>query len=203
MIDRKIMRSLLEKMEHAAEETLQRDAAFHKALLALKSEIDSDPIVQATVRQLQATGGTVFRSFVPHIKIRVRTEEGIFALPRPAQVPGSDRAETVDSLLTELKNAATTVIKNSRYYHQLDSIVNEVIGTSERFEGIASEIESAGYEVLICLDLSAYAQVQGMARPSHRHWQTHTELSREQALLIQLSGSDRKFLADLKIKIDS
>jgi hypothetical protein len=51
MIDRKTMRSLLENMEHAAEETLQQDSAFYQAVQALKLEIDNDPRVQSTVSE--------------------------------------------------------------------------------------------------------------------------------------------------------
>jgi hypothetical protein len=202
MIDRNTMQSLLEKMEQSAEESLQRDAAFHRALRALKSEIDSDPVVQATVGQLQSAGRSVFKSFVPHIKIRVRNEDGIFALPRPAETAVGPGIEKVSSLIQELRNAASTVIKSSRHYHDLNGIVNEVVATSSRFEGIACQIESAGYEVLICLDLSAYAQVQGMARPSQHRRKPNAGVYREEPMTIPLTGSDRKFLAGLKIKID-
>ena len=155
MIDRKVLRSLLEKMEGAAEETLQQDPAFYQALQGLKREIDSDPNVRSTVSKLQAAGRSVFSFFVPHVKVRVRTEEGIFALPRPARLPlNSEMAseliteplemETVGRLNQELRNAASAVIKRSRYYRELDTIVTHAVGASDRFEGIASQIESAG-----------------------------------------------------------
>jgi hypothetical protein len=155
MIDKKTMRSLLENMELAAQETLQQDSAFYKAVRALKREIDNDPVVQSTVSELQAAGRSVFSSFVPHIKIRVRTEDGVFALPRPGNIPVAPAVEQVSRLTQELRNAASAVIKRSRYYRELGIIVNEAVGASDRFEGIASEVESAGYEVLICLDLGS------------------------------------------------
>ncbi len=83
MIDRKTMRSLLEGMERAAEETLREHSIFYEALQSLKSEIDNDPIVRSMVSELRSAGRNVFNSFVPRIRIRVRTEKGVFALPRP------------------------------------------------------------------------------------------------------------------------
>jgi hypothetical protein len=202
MIDRKTMLSLLEKMELAAQETLQQDSAFYKALLALKREIDNDPVVQSTVSELQAAGRSVFNSFVPHIKIRVRTEEGVFALPRPADIPVAPAVEQVGRLTRELRNAASAVIKRSRYYRELGTIVNEAVAASDRFEGIASEVESAGYEVLICLDLSAYAQVKGSASAHPQAREVNPQIPDVEPVPVQLSGSDRKFLKALRIRID-
>ncbi|MFZ0438006.1 MAG: hypothetical protein WCC89_23020 [Candidatus Sulfotelmatobacter sp.] len=195
------MRSLLENMEHAAEETLQQDSAFYQAVQALKLEIDNDPRVQSTVSELQAAGRSVFNSFVPHIKIRVRTEEGVFALPKPAGIRAVPGVELIARLTRELRNAASAVIKNSRYYSQLDTIVNEAIESSDRFEGIASEAESAGYEVLICLDLSAYAQVQAPS-PNHEVPRASAQLPVEDPVPIQLTVSDRKFFKALGIAVD-
>jgi hypothetical protein len=201
MIDEKTMRSLLENMERAAEESLRQDSAFYEALQALKREIDGDPRVQSTVSELRAAGRKVFSSFVPHIKIRVRTEEGVFALPRPVQNPVV-AVEEVSRLTQNLRNAASIVIKNSRYYRELDAIVNEAIGASDRFEGIASKVESAGYEVLICLDLSAYAQVQGPAAPRRPAEEQNAPMPAQEPIPIVLSGTDRKFLKALRIRID-
>jgi len=201
MIDRKTMRTLVEKMELAAQETLQKDSAFYKALRALKWEIDNDPLVQSTVSELQAAGRSVFSSFVPHIRIRVRTEEGVFALPRPADVPVVP-VEQVGQLTQKLRHAASSVIKKSRYYRELGTIVNEAVGASDRFEGIASEVESAGYEVLICLDLSAYAQVKGSAPAHTQAREVNAQIPNVEPVPVQLSGSDRKFLKALRIRID-
>jgi len=202
MIDKKTMRSLLEKMELAAQETLQQDSAFHQAVRALKQEIDNDPQVRSRVSQLQAAGRSVFNSFVPHIKIRVRTEEGIFALPKPDPLPATPAAEQVGRLTEELRDAASAVIKRSRYYRELGAIVNQAVGSSHRFEGIASEVESAGYEVLICLDLSAYAQVKDSASAHPQLLLGYGPTPSLEPAPIQLSGSDRKFLKALKIRID-
>lgn len=198
MVDRKIMRLLLENLERAAEETLQRDVAFYEALRALNWEIDNDPMVQATVGELQAAGRSVFKSFTPRIKIRVRTEEGIFALPRPADVPIGPPVEKVSRLIQELRNAASEVVRNSRHYRALDSIVNGVVQSNHRFEEIASQIESAGYEVLICLDLTAYAQVQGIAVATR----TPGEPSAAPNLPMHLSGTDLTFLKVLGISAE-
>src|ERR1700722_7869839 len=160
MINRKIMRSLLESLERAAHETLQQDSTFYEAVQALKWEIDHDPRVQLSVKGLHASGRGVFSSFVPHVRVRVRTTEGIFGLPEPS-VGGGRSAELADGLTEDLRNAASAVIKKSRHCYELDAIVNEAVGASERFEGIVSKIEQAGHKVLICLDLLAYAQVHG------------------------------------------
>ena len=212
MIDRTTMRSLLESMERVAEETLQQDSAFYEAVRALKGEIDNDPRVQATVGELRAAGRSVFSSFVPHIKIRVRTQEGIFALPKRPPIAMSPVAEPVSRLTQELRSAASAVIKNSRYYRELDAIVNEAVGANNRFEGIAAEIENAGHEVLICLDLSAYVEVQAPAAP-HREIRevksrdlkprpAKPQIPVETAFPTQLSNHDRKFLKGLGIKTD-
>ena len=198
MVDKKIMRSLLENLERAAEETLQRDAAFYEALRALKSEIDNDPMVQATVSELRAAGRSVFKSFTPRVRIRVRTEEGIFALPRQAEVPIGPPVEKVSRLVQELRNAASEVVRNSRHYHALDSIVNDVVQSNHRFEAIASQIESAGYEVLICLDLTAYAQVQGLGVATG----TTREPSAPPSLPMHLSAPDLTFLKVLGISVE-
>ncbi len=201
MIDRKTMRSLLEGMERAAEETLQEHSIFYEVLQSLKSEIDNDPIVRSMVSELRSAGRNVFNSFVPRIRIRVRTEKGVFALPRPAGVGQAPAIEQIVRQTQDLRNAASAVIKKSRYYHQLDNIINEAIESSDRFEGIAARVENAGYQVLICLDLSAYAQI-------------HTPPQKRQALKgvastddtcpvdIRLTAGDRKFLTALKIRID-
>jgi hypothetical protein len=38
---------------------------------------------------------------------------------------------------------------------ELEGIVNEAVYASREFQEMASRVESAGYQVLICLDLSA------------------------------------------------
>src|SRR5208282_5231671 len=113
MVDRKTMQSRLENMEHAAEEILQQDSAFYEVLLALKSEIDDDPAVQAKVGELRTAGRSVFNSFVPHVKIRVRTQEGIFALPKPTQVASAATSGEA-RLIQQLKDAASAVIRKSK-----------------------------------------------------------------------------------------
>lgn len=196
MIDRKTMRSLLQNMEQAAEQSLLENTNFHAALQALKIEIDNDPLVQITVGELQAAGRSVFNSFTPHIKIRVRTEEGIFALPKAAEVPMAPPVEKITQLTQELRTAASQVIRNSRHYFELDNIVNHVVGSNPRFEGIASQIESAGHEVLICLDLSAYARVRSVALlPGHK-------LKADQVAPMYLSGADLNFLKGVGIRVE-
>ena len=205
MMDQKVMRSLLEDMERAAEETLQQDAAFHEALLALKFEIDSDPRVLATVGELQAAGRRVFNSFVPRIRIRIRTEQGVYALPKRADAPSTAAPED-GRLREELNRVASEVIRNSPYYRELDTIINEVVGSNHRFEGIAGELERQGYEVLLCLDLSAYAQIH-RAGPVARQGrvgegqpvQSPADPRQRGRKPVRFSGSDLEFLKALKI----
>jgi len=70
MMNKKVMRSLLENMEREAEESLQRDSAFSEVLQVLKWEINNDPRVQSAIRDLEARGRRVFSSVVPRIRIR-------------------------------------------------------------------------------------------------------------------------------------
>jgi len=203
MIDRETMRTLLKSMEQAAEESLQQDTAFYEALQSLKAEIDSDPRVQTALAVLQASGRRVFNSFVPHVKIRVKTEEGVFALPKPTTIQSDQTGE----LTQELRNAASAVIMNSRHRRELDMIVNEVIGASQQFEGIASQIERAGYELVICLDLSAYAQIRESAAPTPpipaaRIPETHRLVSGAQPFDALLSTKDLNLLKSMGVKTD-
>jgi len=201
MIDRNAMRSLLEGMEQAAEETLRESATFFEALQALKDEIDHDARVQEAVRELRAAGRSVFSSFMADSKFRVRTEEGIFALPKRPKILPAPSADPVEGLTQQLRSAASVVIRHSRYFRELEGIVNEAVSTSERFEGIAFEIESAGYEVLICLDLSAYVEVRG-GDASARRGQTLPSPPPDTILPMPLTGADRKFLKGMGISTE-
>jgi hypothetical protein len=208
MMNKKVMRSLLESMEREAEESLQRDSAFSEVLQVLKWEINNDPRVQSAIRDLEARGRRVFSSVVPRIRIRIRGDEGVLLLPGRTEVPTSAAAEQVGRLTEELRSAASAVIMKSRYREELELIVNKAVGSSDRFEGIASEIENAGYEVLICLDLSAYAQVQqspprlskasradeAMVRPRRPPY--------EEASNLKFSDHDLRFLKALRIKVE-
>jgi len=190
-------------MEQAAEATLQQNPTFAEAVQALKFEIDNDPRVLATVGELQAVGRSVLNSFVPHIKIRVRTEEGIFSLPKRPRILPPPPSDPVGVLTQELKTAASVAIKNSPHFQQLENIVNEAVGASEQFEGIALEVESAGYEVLICLDLSAYVEVRGGPNaPPHRDRDLAVPEPSDQSWPIHLSGTDLMFLKGVGISVE-
>lgn len=197
MIDEKNMRVMLEKMESAAEEALSNSPAFHEALQSLKAEIDRDPRVQSAMNRLRASGGNVFSSLVPHIRIRVRTSEGVVALSTNDLMPTRPAGEPMAQLTQELRNAAAAVIMRGRYREELDHIMNEAVCASSRFEGIASEIENAGHEVVICLDLSAYAQIRGGSQGARDPGKSSSSLEPLSSLL---SVQDLKFLKALKIK---
>ena len=201
MIDKRTMRSILKSMESVAMATLQQDAAFYEALHALKWEIDNDSGVQSAVQNLRAAGQSVFSSFVPQIKVRVKTEDGIFALTQQA-APGSLATEPIGALTQELKNAASAVIARSHHCGELNRIVNEAVGANHNFEKMASEIENAGYEVLLSLDLSAYAQVRQSSAPVRMLPPVRRPDHSEAAPVMQLSAHDHDFLKALKIKAD-
>lgn len=195
MIDDKTMRSMLEGMETAAEEALRGDPAFHETLRSLKAEIDRDPRVQSAVNRLHAVGSRVFSSLIPRIKIRIRTSAGEFSLPeRHRNAANSPTA--LAHLTQELKIAASSVIMRGRYREVLDHIMNDAVGASDRFEGIAAELEKAGHEIVICLDLSAYAQVR---QPAELPGKARNLLASGEPLAHLLSRQDLQFLRDLKI----
>jgi len=202
MIDEKNMRAMLEKMESAAEEALSRDPAFYEVLKTLKAEIDRNPRVQSAISNLRATGRRVQSSLVPHIRVRIRTNQGEIALPGREQL-SLPLAEPIAQLTQELRNAASAVIMRGRYREELDHIMNEAVCASARFEGIASAIESAGYEVVICLDVSAYSQVREPAEPAQNAEAIRNVRKPERSddrLCRLLSSQDLKFLKALKIR---
>jgi len=201
MLDKRTMRSLLKSMESVAMSTLQQDSAFYEALHALKWEIDNDPGVQSAVQSLRAAGQSVFSSFVPQIKVRVRTEEGIFTLTRQAE-SSSLEPEPFGALTRELKNAASAVIVKSRHCEELNHIVNEAVAANHNFEKMACEIENAGYEVPLSLDLSAYAQVRQSSAPVRMLPPARRPDHSKAAPIMELSAHDHDFLKALKIKAD-
>jgi hypothetical protein len=193
MIDDKTMRSMLEGMERAAEEALHGDPAFYETLRSLKAEIDRDPRVQTAISQLHAAGSSVYSSLVPRVKIRVRTSAGEISLPSRTK---NQPSAPVAHLTQELRSAAAAVMVRGRYREALDHIMNDAVGASERFEDLASELERAGNEIVICLDLSAYAQIR---RSSGKLLLTRNSPSSTEPLAHLLSGQDLQFLKELKI----
>jgi hypothetical protein len=195
MIDKPAMRSLLKSLEEVAQRTMQQDSAFCEALQALKWEIDRDARVQSALRSLQAAGLCVFSSFVPRIKVGIRTEEGVLRLPNPPEMESAP-VDHADKLAQELRQAATAVIRESRYSRELASIVNEAVAANKTFENLASKIETAGHEVLVSLDLSAYSQVQEKATPRLVNRQPSADPTN-----LSLSAFDRGFLKMMKVSV--
>ena len=196
------MQGLLKEMENEAELALQQDAAFFEALQALKWEIDGDPRVKSAVRDLRAAGQRVFSSFVPRIKVRIRTQGALHETARPAGAAGPSAADPFARQVQELKNAASAVIMASRYCQELERIINEAVTASESFEDMASRVERAGHEVVISLDLSAYVQVQPSSAAADRTQETVLQNSSREPADIKLSSYDLSFLKALKIKTD-
>jgi hypothetical protein len=195
MIDEKTMRSMLEGMESAAEEALRGDTSFYETLRSLQAEIDRDPRVRSAVSELDATGNRVFSSMTPRVKIRVRTSAGEISLPERNRTVANSSAP-VAHLTQELRSAACGVIMRGGYREVLDRIMNDAVGSNARFAGIAAVIEKAGHEIVICLDLSAYAQVR---EPGQAFAKTRKLLPSGEPLAHLLSGKDVEFLKALKI----
>jgi hypothetical protein len=201
-MDKQKLQSVMEKLEQAAEEALRWDSSFHLALQGLKSEIDHDPLVQSVMVELQAAGQRVSDSFVPRVNVRIKTDEGVITAGTRPVDSSAIRAASVDRLTLQLRTAAGAVIKNSRYCDELGVIVNEAVGSSQYFEEIAEEIESAGYRVLICLDLSSYAQIEE-ARAPHQPVPVRGERPDPiEICAMQLSEKDRLFLKGIGIRLD-
>lgn len=196
MIDHIAMHGMLRNMETAAEDALRCYPAFHEALQALKWEVDRNSRVQSAIRNLQRSGNEVSGSLVPRVKIRIRTSEGVISLDPRGVAPSTSTAAQATPSTQELRDAASSVIIRSRHREELYGIVNEAIGASDRFEEIASEIEGAGHEVVVCLDLLAYAQVR-VSSPGIAH--TRSRRIQEEHFRRLLSAQDLEFLRDLKI----
>jgi hypothetical protein len=180
----------IEKMQNAAENVLQRDAAFFEALYALKTEIDGDARVQTAMQTLRDSGRSAFASFVPRIRFRVRTEEGMVGLPRQNE-PVPPPAGKLDE---NLRDAASAVILNSAHRTELNTIVSEAIECDHTFEEIASEIEEAGYQIVVCLDFSAYTQIR-----TSTNYRPQKPASSGPQSNLQFSPFDLKFLRGMKI----
>lgn len=108
----------------------------------------------------------------------------------------------MDKLIEELKEAASAVIMNSRHRHELEIVVNEAVGASDRFERMTSQIERVGHELVICLDLSAYAQVRASTAPSPAFHELDKSVSCAQPFNPQFSAHDLTFLKALGVKSD-
>jgi len=199
MTNDNLLRSMMEAMESAAEDAVRGDAAFYKTLRSLKSEVDRDPQVQSIISRLRATGSSVFSSLVPRIKIRVRTTSGEISLPEDSQ-KAAELAAPIAHLTQELRSAVFAVVRRGSYREVLDQIMNDAVRNSGRFEDIAAEVEKAGHEIVICLNLSPYAQVRKSRGPIVR---TSVPNSSREPLSQLLSGQDLKFLKDLKISADN
>jgi hypothetical protein len=199
MIDQREMQSLLENMEGAAERALQGDAAFFETLHALKLEIEGNLGVRSAMLQLQTSGQRAFTSLVPRINIRVRTADGIVGLPRTTGLPEHQRS---GALMGERRKAATAVIQGSGHGKELDAIVNEAIRSSTVFEDIASRLERQGYEIIICLDFSPYAQLRGGEGCVRVLEGESPAVGGKPAPATPFSSYDLQFLSALRIRTD-
>jgi len=199
MTNENMLRSMMEAMESAAEDAVRGDAAFYETLRSLKSEVDRDPQVQSIIGRLHATGSSVFSSLVPRIKIRVRTNSGEISLPGDSQ-NAPELAAPIAHLTQELRSAVFAVLRRGSYRETLDQIMNDAVRSSGRFEDIAAEVEKAGHEIVICLNLSPYAQVRKSPQLAAK---AASPRSSSEPLAYMLSRQDLKFLKDLKISTEN
>jgi hypothetical protein len=211
---------LLRNLERDAQRALAEDASFLEALQSLKWEVDSDTRVKAATQALRGRGLVVYSSFAPRIRIGLHAGEDVLALPKDS--PASNPSDVEDlgyvsqivseAVTQELRDAATAVVSASPYCRQLDRIVSEALHASCRFERIAAALECAGYELHICLDLSAYARVyerrsDGARSPEYKPSRTGRQPRRSRSnsmssgnrWQLPLSSEDIEFLRRLRI----
>ena len=218
-MDGNTLRWLLQRMDEDAQRALSRDGSFLEALQALKWEVDRDPRVQAAKLAMRNRGLSMRDSFVPRIRIRLCAGE--ITLDPPKEGSGFNGADAQDRervnqttwepLTQELRNAASAVVSGSRYCCQLDDIVNEALRASNTFEQLAAVVESSGYELQICLDLSTYGEVREpgstiaqFARSglSEAKAPGSKRFCSESSSLLTLSSPDLQFLKQLRISLD-
>ncbi len=179
-------------MERAAETALRTDSSFFEVLHALEWQIQSDGNVKTVADQLAAEGFVVTHCFVPHIRVKVKTQD---ALAAPAFSPGSasPQMHDVTSTLTEqLKHAAYEVISASAHRHRLEQIINEAVFANRTFQILAYQLETAGYNLVISLDFSNYPQLREKPQASPSLNDTAS----------QLTAADREFLKAMHIRFN-
>lgn len=198
-IGKRELSGMLRELERIAEHALQHDSAFLEAFQALKWEIERDRNVRATVQELQAAGHRVFSSFVPRIHVQARTTEGAVVASSHAQAPLHVSAQADTVLVEELKRAASAAIPKSRRRTDLERVVNEATASNIAFENIASQLEHAGYEVQLSLEIAPYARIQGQADTSIRRTPSARPNVAEDSPDIEFSSYDHSFLKALKI----
>jgi len=194
------MRSQLEEMEHAAEESLCNDAAFYEVLQALKWEIDADPQVQSIVTNMKVTGSTVFISFVPHINILVKAADRNFSLARRKKgVPSPDE----NPLTRALHAAACDVIRKSGCVSQLNALAIEVLDAHQGCRRILRELRRAEYKVVVSVGISSYAQIRPrLEQPAYAPDRNEAEGGGQERSSLPLSNQDAVFLRTMGISVD-
>jgi hypothetical protein len=207
-MDTNHLRVQLRNLEREAQSSLAADASFLEALQCLKWQIDRDARVKAAMNALRDRGLKVFSSFTPRIRIRLLAGETIVALPTNTAESNRPHAEdfgyvnqiATEPLIQAVRDAASAVVLNSRHSLQLDGIVNEAVQANSAFEKIATDIERAGYQVNLCLDLSAYAQVRDpRSKMSHVAKKSPVPPDMDSCSPMALSGQDLQFLKDMRI----
>src|SRR5882724_3169981 len=103
MINKNKMLSSIEGMQRTVEKSVLEDVSFHEALQYLKRELDENPLVQSALSELRSVGCRVFCSFTPRFHIRIKTAEGIVALPKQTDDSASPTDERVTRITQELK----------------------------------------------------------------------------------------------------
>ena len=201
MIDKKIMRSQLDSVEQNAEAILRENPSFAEALEALKKEIDQDAGVRAATRQLVAAGRRVSNCFAPRVRIGIKGRNEVQELSGNAVDPAFSQ-DPIAGLIVKLTEAAGLVVQNSRHCERLEDLVQEAVTGSDHFDEIASEIESAGQQLVIGLDLAVFAQDSAPRNPAPKKPVRSEKVLVAGSTKVQLSAADLKFLQALKITVD-
>jgi len=219
-MERRKLDILLRNLEGKAQRALSEDVSFLEALQGLKWEVDNDARVKAATQALRDRGLIPCSSLAPRIRIGLHAGEDVFTLPKDSPPSSSSDAEDLgyvrqiasEAVTQELRDAATAVLDASPYCRQLERIVSKALHAKASFERIAAALERAGYQLHICLDLSAYARVhertsEGTLSPENKPPRNERQRSRSRSNSLSsrerwqlpLSGQDIEFLRRLRI----
>ena len=176
-------------------------------------DLDAQPAEQRALERLEprhvrhrlepTAARVVVGTVVPHVKIRIKTSKGQVALPSQRQVSVTPAPAKVAQSALELKHSTIAVIMRSRYREELDAIVNEALANSLFFEQLASDIENAGHEVVICLDLSLCEEVENSSKTFSGPIEKSSIARSLNPLARLLSDRDLDFLKSMKIKVSA
>ncbi len=118
---------------------------------------------------------------------------------------------TSEPLMKEMLDAATAVLAASSHCRDLEKIISEAVQANGAFERMAKVIENAGYELRICLDLSAYAHVHPRETAPEETSVCYARVPRRtepslaesaEGVFLPLSDPDTQFLKKMRISLE-